>query len=288
MIRTAALAVLLSTAAVLTTAQPSAPLGHLVLIGGGARPSYVMDRIAELAGGRSARVLVVPVASSRPDEAAEALVAELERAGVGQVEVLSYDAQSTDSWETLERVNQASGIMFAGGDQAELAASLRGTRLLDNIRELYDRGGVIAGTSAGATALGSLMILGGATPDADPDRAIRVIRAGAVATAPGLDLLPGSIVDQHFIQRRRHNRLLTAVLENPGLLAIGIDEETAIIVGPPSRLEVLGENLVAIYDLSWGSPVDTDRAGNLAADGISMHLLRSGQVFDLEGRGVAP
>lgn len=269
-------------------AQTEGPRGHLVLLGGGDRPSYVMDRIAGLAGGRSGRMLIVPLASPKPEAAAGALRAELETAGVGMVEVLTFDRQSADSWENQERVNQASGIFFAGGDQTRLAAALRGTELLRRIAELYDRGGVVAGDSAGASVLGSLMVTGGARPDQDPDRAVRAIKAGTVAVEPGLDLLPGVIVDQHFVRRRRHNRLLNAMLENPGLLAIGIDESTAIVVGPPTRFEVLGESLVAVYDLSWGSSVDTDRNGNLAANGISFHLLASGQGFDLQGLNVEP
>lgn len=285
MIRVACFSSLLLFATALAS-QPPAPEGYLVLIGGGDRPAYVMDRIAQLAGGRSARVLVVPVANSRPEEAAGTVREELERAGVGKVEVLDLDLESVDTWETLERVNQASGIFFTGGDQARLADSLRGTELLGKIRDLYERGGVIAGSSAGATALGTLMITGGSTPDGDPDRAIRTIRAGAVATAPGLGLLPDSIVDQHFIHRRRHNRLLTAALENPELLAIGIDEQTAIVISPDATFDVLGESLVAVYDLSWAGPVGSDRAGNLGANGITLHLLRSGQAFDLQGRGL--
>ncbi len=284
MIRKAGLLLFLAAAPALC--QPNEPLGHLALLGGGERPSYVMDRIAQLAGGRSARVLVIPAASARPAEASATLQTELERAGVGIVEEFALERATLDSWENLERVRQASGVFFAGGDQAKLATLLRGSQLLEEIRDLYLRGGVVAGTSAGATVFGNLMILGGATANADPDRAIREIRAGAVATAPGLDLLPSTIVDQHFLKRRRHNRLLTALLENPELLAVGIDEGAAVLVGPPSRLEVLGEGLVAIYDLSWGSPVETDRAGNLSANGLSLHLLRSGQTFDLDGRGV--
>ena len=259
-----------------------------MLIGGGERPSYVMDRVAELAGGRSGRVLIVTLASSRPAEAADQIRGELETAGVGQVAVLDFDHETADDWETLERVNQATGIFFAGGDQSRLASVLRDTQLLERIAELYERGGVVAGTSAGATAVGSLMVTGSVDANQDPDRAVRSIRTGRVATEAGLGLMPDVIVDQHFIRRRRHNRLLSAALENPKLLAIGIDESTAIVVGPASEFEVLGENMVAVYDLSWASGVETDRNGNLAANGISLHLLRSGQVFDLQGRGVAP
>jgi cyanophycinase len=267
-------------------AQSAEPTGHLVLIGGGERPGYLMDRIAELAGGRNGRVIVVPIASPEPDEAAQAVVEELTRSGVGRTEVLSFARDSADSWENLERVRQATGIFFTGGDQARLTAALEGTELLGAMLELYAAGGVVCGTSAGATALGELMILGAAGGNQDPDRALLSIRAGAVEVRPGLGFLPEVIVDQHFVRRRRQNRLLAAVLESPTMLAVGIDESTAIVVGPSRRFEVLGENLVVVYDLSWGGPVDSDRNGNLTANGISLHLLSSGQGYDLEARGV--
>jgi len=280
------LAVLVSNGAL--PAQQQSARGHLVLLGGGDRPSYVMDRVAELAGGRSGRILVVPIASPKPEEAAASLSADLQTAGAGRVELLTFDRDSADSWENLERVRQATGLFFAGGDQARLAAILEGSEMLGAMLALYERGGVVAGTSAGATALGEVMILGAAQPNQDPDRGIRSIRVGNVATRAGLGFFEKAIVDQHFIRRRRHNRLLTAVLENPTLLGIGIDESTAIVVGPEGRFEVLGESLVTVYDLSWGSPVDTDRNGHLTASGISLHLLSSGQSFDLQGRGVVP
>ncbi len=280
------LAALLSAAP--ATGGSEAPQGHLVLHGGGERPLYLMRRIAELAGGADGRVLVVPLANPEPGEAGSGLKEELERAGAGRVEILSLDGPVIDSWENRARVDQASGVFFAGGDQSRLAAALRGTELLERVRELHRRGGVVAGTSAGATVLGRLMILGPAQPNQDPDRAVGTIRAGTLAVEPGLGLLPDTIVDQHFLARRRHNRLLTALLENPALLAIGIDEATAVVIGPPDRLEVLGEGLVAVYDASRAGPVEPDGQGNLAVTGIVLHLLKPGQGFDLRTRAPEP
>lgn len=264
------------------------PRGHLVLIGGGERPGYLMERIAELAGGSAARILVVPLAHPQPDEASSELVEELMLAGAGRAEVLSFDPETADGWETLERVKQASGIFLAGGDQSQLGTALRGTELDLEIRRLYQRGGVVAGTSAGATVLGSSMVTGAAEPNQDPDRAVPTIRAGTVAIEPGLELLPGVIVDQHFIARRRQNRLLSALLESPETLAVGIDEATAIVVGPASGFEVLGEGLVVVYDQTRASAVESDGNGDLSASGIALHLLRSGQRFDLQARAVEP
>ncbi len=264
-----------------------APAGSLVLLGGGERSDAVMSRVAELAGGSEARVLVVSIAHPDPDAAGAALVRELETAGVGKAEVLSFDRETAGSWENRQRVAQSSGIFFAGGDQSRLAAALRETELLEGIRELYRRGGVVAGDSAGASALGTVMITGAAGPG-DPDRAVPTIRAASLALEPGLDLLPGTIVDQHFLARRRQNRLLSALLENPQLLAIGIDEATAIVVEAPSRFDVVGEGLVVVYDLAQAGPVAADGNGILAADGIVLHLLRSGRRFDLAERRPVP
>ncbi len=256
-----------------------------MLLGGGERPGRVMERIVALAGGAEARFLVVPLGHPEPEDAAATLVRELETAGAGRAELLSFDRETADGWEVRQRVRQASGIFFGGGDAAKLAGALSGTELEAHIHELYRRGGVVAGTSAGATVLGEAMILGPVTPG-DPDRAVPAIRAGALAVEPGLALLPGVIVDQHFLVRRRQNRLLAALLENPGRLGIGIDEATAIVVGPGDRLEVLGEGLVAIYDLSAASDPQRDARGNLAASGVVLHLLASGQRFDLVRREV--
>ena len=262
--------------------------GHLVIIGGGERPAYLMEGIAALAGGQSARILIVPTASDEPDATAAAQKAELEAAGAGLVEVLSFTRESADSWENLERVAQASGVFFSGGDQRRLADALTGTELLARIHDLYERGGVVAGTSAGAAVMSPLMISGDAPRTDDPEHVFTTIRAGSVATRPGFNLLPGTVVDQHFLRRRRHNRLMSVVLEHPELLGIGIDEATAIIVGPPGRFEVIGESLVVVYDASWTDPITRDRNENLAVSGMTVHLLRAGQFFDLETRSVVP
>lgn len=285
-LRRVVLAVLLGAVPALGPAEPAG--GHLVLVGGGSRPAAVDARIVELAGGADATLLVVPVAHPDPGAAGPALVAELIAAGAGRVEVLDLEVPDADRWENHRRVDQASGIFLSGGDQAELAVALRGTELLERIRRLHRRGGVVAGTSAGATALGDLMILGPAEPNQDPDRAVAAIRAGSLAIEPGLDLLSGVIVDQHFLARRRHNRLLTAVLENPGRLGIGIDEATAIVVGPRGRFEVLGEGQVIVYDLAGAGVAEAKDGALLSASDVVLHLLTGGQRFDLGTRRLEP
>ena len=218
--------------------------GALALLGGGGRPQPVMEEVAERAGGRSAVILVVSLAHPRAEEEGRQLALELTRAGAGAAEELTWGEGSGDDWEALRRIEAASGVFLAGGDQDQLATALRGTRILDAIRALHERGGVVAGESAGATVLGSLMILGATSRGEDGDRTPREIRAGATRYARGLGLLPASIVDQHFLHRRRQNRLLTALLEHPELMQppLAVRDDIAILGRPPEKILELFSN----------------------------------------------
>mgnify|MGYP001828434991 CR=1 FL=1 len=271
-----------------TAGQLSADAGHLVIIGGGSRPPHMIQKIVELAGGEEARLLIIPVASIEPVETAEYQKGQFEEAGAGSVDYIIFDRETVDSEENLAALAQATGVFLSGGDQRRLTETMMGSRLLERLHELYTNGGVIAGTSAGAAVMSPVMITGDERINQDPERAFETIQRGNMDTRAGFDLLPGTIVDQHFVIRRRHNRLISLVLEHPKLLGIGIDESTAIIVGPPDRFEVLGESLVLVYDASQARGITTDKGGNLAGAGVSLHVLSSGQRFDLETRAPIP
>ena len=274
-------------AALLLSTGPTAAAsthGHLVIIGGGERPSYLIEEIVTLAGGLEARLVIIPVASSEPTETAEYQKEQFEKAGAGEVDYLLFDAGTVDAPEHLAAVERATGIFLSGGDQRRLTEAMNGSQLLEGVRRLYARGGVVAGTSAGAAVMSPLMITGDEHLNDDPDQAFETIKAGNIDTRPGFGLLPGTIVDQHFVARRRHNRLISLVLEHPELLGIGIDESTAIVVGPPNRFEVRGESLVVIYDAARAERTGTDGNGNLSGSDLQLHVLRNGQAFDLEQR----
>lgn len=277
--RTLSALLVLTGASALASSQ-----GHLVIIGGGERPSYLIEEIVTLAGGPEARLVIIPVASGEPAETAEYQKGQFEEAGAGEVDYLLFDAETVDSPDHLAAVERATGIFFSGGDQRRLTDTMDGSQLLEQVRRLYARGGVVAGTSAGAAVMSPLMITGDEHWNDDPDQAFETIKAGNMDTRPGFGLLPGTIVDQHFVARRRHNRLISLVLEHPDLLGIGIDESTAIVVGPRNRFEVRGESLVVIYDAARAEPTGTDDNGNLSGIGLVLHVLRSGQAFDLEQR----
>jgi cyanophycinase len=162
---------------------------------------------------------------------------------------------------------------------------MEGTALLDRVREIHADGGVIAGTSAGAAVMSRIMITGDERLHPD-DPAFDTIRPNNVVTREGFAFVDLAIIDQHFIARRRHNRLISLVLENPGLVGVGIDEATAIVVGADDRFEVIGEATVVVYLADQAHHVAPDADGDLAAHGMTLHLLRAGEGFDLRARRV--
>lgn len=278
---------LLALAALTASTSPTPPgVGHprgtLVIVGGGDRPDAVMRRFVELAGGADARIAVVPTASSEPEETGEGLVAELDRLGA-RAFVFHLDRAATATEGALRRLDSVTGIWFSGGDQGRVTDVLAGSPVLRAMQRRYRGGAAVGGTSAGAAIMSDSMITGNQTPPGDTtgyygDEYPAIARR-RVEIAPGLGFLPGAIVDQHFIRRERHNRLMSAVLERPTLLGVGIDESTALLVGPDGRWRVLGASAVVIYDArratvtGRGSPL-------LGAIGLRVHVIPSGGVFD--------
>ncbi len=279
----------LAVAAAPTAASPAPPRGHLLIIGGGKRPPELVARIAELAGGLDARVAVVPDASSVPEEAGPEQAAELEEAGAGEAFALRARPEAVGDPATLETLEGVTGVFFSGGDQRRLTRALLGTPLLERLHEVYAGGGVVAGTSAGAAIMGPLMITGDQNnPPPEGEEDFTAILADDVVTTPGLGFLEGVVVDQHFVARKRLNRLISVVLENPDLLGIGIDESTAILVRPDRTFEVLGRSQVVVLDATGAERISTGPEGHLSGHRLALHVLRAGQRFDLEARRPVP
>jgi cyanophycinase len=278
---------------VLAASVPSfaedAAKGHLLIIGGGDRPASIMGTFARLAGGSSGRVLVFPQASELPDAGAR-IKAELEQLGLGRVDVMAVDRAGADTDGAIAQTQGATGVYFGGGDQARLMDVLAGTRLERRLHELYRHGAVMAGTSAGAAVMSRVMITGDEKRPLSKDDNWQTIEADNVVTRPGLGFLGEVVVDQHFVRRKRHNRLISLVLEHPALLGLALDEATAVLVKPDRTFEVIGEGPVLVLDAAGGK-VARDPAGGLRGSGLSLHVLRSGSTFDLASRrvgGLAP
>lgn len=227
-----------------------------------------------------ARVVVLTTASGVPDETGEEYREEFRSLGVEDCTVHHFaDREAANHSDAAEALSEATGIFFTGGDQLRITAVLGGTRAEGAIRHAYRRGALIAGTSAGASAMSSNMIVGGMS-DASA-------RRENVRMAPGLGYLPDLVIDQHFAQRGRISRLLAVLSQNPSLLGVGVDEDTAFIVGPDRLLRVLGTNTVTILDgrtirLSTASEADLDQP--LTLTHVTLHVLSEGHVFDLEHR----
>ncbi len=274
----------LAAAAALAPAQEAGPRGHLLLIGGGDKPRPVMERFVALAGGPSARILVFPTASSERLTSRDYLALftrDLDCTDVRAVKLRHRD--EADDPEVAAMVERAGGIFFTGGDQRRITALLLGTRVGEAVRAAHTRGAVVGGTSAGTACMSPLMMTG--------EGAFDRLTAGTVELAPGLGLLPGVLLDQHFVARSRLNRLVAAVLEHPDLLGVGVDEATAVDVRPDRTFEVLGEGWVVVLDARRAAIRRQPRpagAESLGGHGLVTHVLLPGEVFDLERREVAP
>jgi cyanophycinase len=260
--------------------------GHLVIIGGGDKTSYIMQKIIDLAGGPEAKIIVIPNASSEPKESAEYNVEEFKNLGCTNVDYIMFNKEDADKDSLVEILSGAKGIFFSGGDQSYLTRDMLGTRLLDKVYEIYNTGGVISGTSAGAAVMSKLMITGNELINKDSSESFISIQKNNVEVKEGFDFIKSAFIDQHFIKRKRLNRSISVVLENPNLLGIGIDESTCIVVYPDETFEVLGENQVMIFDATNSCDIKPDKNGNLSGHDIKMHLLVSGDRFDLKSKEV--
>lgn len=277
-----AVAMALGTASL---ALAQSPRGHLVVIGGGSRPAPIMRLFACLAGGAQGKIVVLPQASALPD-AGLGLEKELRTLGVGQVIVLRVDRQGADSEDAVRAAAGATGVYFGGGSQSRLMAVLHGTKLERALRTLYDEGATMAGTSAGAAVMSRVMITGAERRPHSEKESWQTIEADNVVTSDGLGFVEDVVFDQHFVRRRRHNRLISLVLERPRLLGIAIDEGTAVWVRPDRTFEVVGDGPVLTLDAS-GAAVEQDQNGHgLRGSGLRLDVLRAGAQYDLDSRKV--
>ena len=243
---------LILISALLSVQDPEPPRGHLVIVGGGGTPDAVLTRTLKLAGGMKARIVVVPQASRRED-AGKGTADMFREAGAKNVTVLSLD----DNKAAVASVKRADLIWMPGGSQERLMDALKDTGVPGAIVDRYREGAVVGGTSAGAAIMSKVMLTG--------DRVIE-----------GLGLWSEAIVDQHFLARKRFNRLLAAVLGRPKLLGVGIDEKTAVVV-TGSEFEVLGRSRVLVLD---ARKTKVEKGEPPAATDMMIHVLRAGMKFD--------
>lgn len=261
---------------------PNSAQGTLFIVGGGPQSPALVREFVYLAGGAgNARILVFAMASEDGKISGDEKAADLRALGADAAN-LWIDRSTADADSIVDAVRHASGIWFGGGDQVRLMAVLGGTRTAAAIAARYRAGAVIGGTSAGAAAMSAVMITGderhpgGNRPDTTV--AFGTVSRNNIITAPGFALIDNAIVDQHFLRRRRNNRLVSLVLERAPHLGVGIDESTALVVEPDGRWRVSGASVAVIYD-ARRSVIAPDGA-TLGATGIVMHVLPAGSRFD--------
>lgn len=261
-------------------AAATKPLGSLIIVGGGDTPLSVQGLFVKLAGGPGkARIAIFPMASTESDEEAQEVIADFHSLNA-ETEVVSIGPTEAQSPAIADYLEGFSGYWFLGGDQSRLAESLLGSRALEVIERRYMAGATIGGTSAGAAVMTHSMLTGRRQSKTRPGQnSDPMIARGTYELGQGFGLLPGAIVDQHFLKRARYNRLLSAVLDKPHLLGVGIDEETAIVVRPDGLWEVIGASYVKIFDARRAHLTDDDDT-LVGASGVRMHLLPAGSLFD--------
>jgi cyanophycinase len=255
--------------------------GRLLIIGG-AEDKFcgagLLERFVELCGGDQAHIVLVTTATGMPDQAHADYERVFRKLGVEHIRELRLHGRAdADSDIAARLLTGATGVFFCGGDQSRLR-TLVGSRINEILHERLATGLMVAGTSAGATALGRMMILGGHGPE---------VSAAAVRTGPGLGLAPKILIDMHFGERGRLPRLLSAVAIDADHLGVGIDENTAILVDGLS-FEVLGTGVATVADAERATVVHA--AGDcdpITLFDVRLHLLPAGCVFDISTRGPA-
>jgi cyanophycinase len=259
--------------------RKNATRGFIVPIGGAenrVQDPVILRRFVKVCGGPRAHIAVIPTASSL-DDIGDRYESVFSGLGAGRISILPFksraDCESPKYLEVLDRVD---GVFMTGGDQVRLAEMLIDTSAAQRLCGRNMHGMHIAGTSAGASAMSSAMIASG-TSGATP-------RAGMVDLAMGLGLVSRFVIDQHFSQRDRLGRLLTAVASIPFGAGIGLDEDTAAFIGPDDTLEVVGSGSVTIIDGSnlRNSPADLTRHGEpVGLTGVRLHILTEGNLYNL-------
>ncbi|MCP6763099.1 MAG: cyanophycinase [Fischerella sp. CENA71] len=253
---------------------------QLVIIGGAEDKEgdcQILREFVRRAGGIKARIVIMTAATELPREVGENYIRVFERLGAEDARIIDTETRDDASSSTaLEAISKATGVFFTGGDQARITSILKDTEIDAAIHKRFSEGIVVGGTSAGAAVMPDVMIVEG---DSETNPRIEIVDMG-----PGLAFLPGVVIDQHFSQRGRLGRLISALAQQPAVLGFGIDENTAMIV-TDSQIEVIGEGSVTIVDESEVIHNNIDeilRDEALAICGARLHILPHGYRFDLK------
>ena len=262
--------------------------GRLVIIGG-AEDKYnerrILHRFIAAAGGLDASILIVPVASDYPEFSADVYTQTFRNLGLQRVKVLrATSRQAVIDADAEELLADVTGVFISGGDQMRLVSILGGTEFARLLEERVRHTPlVLAGSSAGAAGMSATMIVRGDSASHPSKNIVRL--------SPGLGILRNIIIDQHFTERGRLSRLITAVSYNPRQLGLGIDENTAVIISNDGTLEVHGHGTVTIVDgsrITYNDIAEVEDVQPFAVAGVQLHILRDGLRYDITHRAPVP
>jgi cyanophycinase len=256
--------------------------GKLLVIGGAeshdAGDDAILERFVLLAGGPEAHLVVIATASECPELREKEYAEVFHRLGAHRVTPLRLDdREDSNSPRAVAAIDRATGVFFTGGDQLRITTVVGGSKVDTALHARLADGMILAGTSAGAAMMSSTMILGGSIASVSTD---------SVRTGPGMEFLPGVLIDMHFAQRGRLNRLLSAIAMFPHELGLGIDENTAILV-EGDVFEVLGAGSVTVIDAGQARTISatlSDEGGPIVLCGAQLHVLPAGWRFNLTER----
>ena len=257
--------------------------GTLIPIGGKLSDDHILERFIALSGGREARIAIIPSASEEPDMGTWYERA-LSRLGIARAKAIPFEERcDCDDTDWLEELEQATGIFITGGDQLRLTSIVGGTPAHATIVRRFGEGVTVAGTSAGAAIMSRFMIARG-DEGSSP-------RAGMVTMAAGFGLADGMIIDQHFRERDRLGRLLTAIAYAPENLGLGVDENTAAVISPEGVIEVMGAGAVTVVDaseLGLNTVASALPHQPITLTGMKISVLGPGSTYELVTRIAHP
>lgn len=254
--------------------------GKLFIIGGGSRPATMVDRIVKESGiDKGGYGIVLPMSSSIPDSSAYYATNQFYKLGFNNVYGLNFIKDEELEESKLDSLRNAKLIYISGGDQNRFMEIVQGTEIEIIIHEAYKNGTLIAGTSAGAAVMSKMMITGSELKHPEYSSTYRNLETENIETKAGLGLITNIVVDQHFVKRSRYNRLLTAIIDYPELIGVGIDESTAILVSG-NTIEVVGESQVIIFKNPKKSK--TTFEDKLGAKGIILNIYLPGETFTID------
>jgi cyanophycinase len=244
----------------------------------------ILRHIVRLAGGENANIVIVPTASSIPDEVIENYQSAFEILGCTNIHVVDIrDRSHSEEPENIEKIKNADAVLFSGGDQSQITKKIGETTIHHLLLHKYmNENFVIAGTSAGAMCMSSRMITGGNTTES--------FRKGVVGMGEGMGFTPNLIIDSHFIQRGRFGRLTEAVAKFPKLIGIGLAEDTGLIITNNNEFEVIGSGMVIIFDgrnLTHNNEEILKEGDPMTLTNMVTHVLSNGDKFEISTRKIS-